>query len=499
MQRVKEREGPLRPPQPIERTAGSGWTPRRLRAVSSRICQALDLILLGGIFLGVAILPAISHGTGTLAELFEVRVSLLTIVLAASCVSAWRILLVGLGVYSATRVRSMREYLFRLLIALNSCTGVVGLLVVWMGGSATVWNTLAIFWLLGLAAMAGSRFILIAFDRLLRPMLRRGRNLIIVGSGERARQVYEDFREHTEWDYTLLGFVDSEPKGFVPPGMILGGIDQLESILMRTVVDEVVIALPMKSHYEVVGSVIETCQMLGIQSQYFTDQFGTAVTKRRLSAGPDSGRVLLEVVTVDYRLVLKRMLDLALSSVALILLFPVLVGVALAVKLTSPGPILFRQLRFGLNKRTFSMLKFRSMGTDAEARQAAIEHLNETSGPAFKIRKDPRLTPIGSFIRRSSLDELPQLVNVLLGDMSLVGPRPLPLRDVDRFPEAWLMRRFSVKPGVTCLWQIGGRSDTDFDRWIALDLQYIDNWSLTLDLWILLKTLPAVLLSRGAA
>jgi exopolysaccharide biosynthesis polyprenyl glycosylphosphotransferase len=205
------------------------------------------------------------------------------------------------------------------------------------------------------------------------------------------------------------------------------------------------------------------------------------------------------VVHNDHRIRVKRVFDVLGSGIGILLLSPVFLATILAVKLTSRGPIFFKQERFGLNKRTFGMLKFRSMVVDAEARQAALEHLNETSGPAFKIKNDPRITPIGRFIRKFSIDELPQLFNVLLGDMSLVGPRPLPLRDVGKFSEAWLMRRFSVRPGLTCLWQVSGRSNTDFDRWIELDLEYIDGWSLALDTKILFKTVPAVLKGRGAS
>ncbi len=479
---------------------GRGWTGRRLRAVKSRICQAGDLILLGGAYLGIVILPAFAHGGHeTLAQFLQLRVSLRNIIVAGMCVSTWRVILMSIGVYSPARTRSLLDYVLRCVIALNSCTAVVGLIEVVFGQRAVLWHVVDVFWVVCLGLTAGLRVGLVGFDRVMRPFLRRKRNLIIVGSGERARQVFEELKVHTEWDYWLVGFVDSEPQGgFVPANLILGGISMLENILMHTVVDEVVIALPMKSQYEVIGEVIATCQMLGMPVQYFTDYFGTSVTKRRLSAGPDSGRVLLEVVTDDYRLRLKRAMDIAFSSLAILVLSPVMLAVAVAVKTSSPGPILFRQRRFGLNKRVFSMMKFRSMCVDAEARQAAVEHLNEISGPTFKIRNDPRLTPIGSFLRKMSLDELPQLFNVLKGDMSLVGPRPLPLRDVQQFSEAWLMRRFSVKPGVTCLWQIMGRSNTDFERWIELDLQYIDNWSLSLDFVILLKTLPAVLTSRGA-
>jgi len=464
------------------------------------VCQAGDLILLGGAVIGVAMLPSFSHNGSSLAGVLQFRVSLRNVFVSAMCLSTWRMILMSVGVYSPTRTRSLTDYLFRCLIALNSCTAVVGLIEVILRPGVDAWHTVEVFWLVAFAMTGSFRLVLLSFDRLLRPMFRRDRNLIIVGSGERARQVFEEFKLHTEWDYRLVGFVDSEPQGgFVPAELILGGIDQLEQILMHTVVDEVVIALPIKSQYEAVDSAITICQMLGIQSQYFTDYFGTAVTKRRSYAGSDSGRVVLEVVTHDYRLHVKRVIDVVLSFFGIIVLAPVFLATALAVKLSSPGPVLFLQKRYGLNKRTFLMLKFRSMCIDAESRQAAVEHLNEIDGPTFKIKDDPRLTPIGAFIRRMSIDELPQLFNVLAGDMSLVGPRPLPLRDVQRFPEAWLMRRFSVKPGVSCLWQIMGRSNTDFERWIDLDLQYIDNWSLSLDFIILAKTIPAVLTSRGAS
>ena len=479
---------------------GKGRRSRQILAVSDKWCQAADLVILSAAFLYVVILPFFTAQDGSIKEFLELRVSLRNVLVAGLCVSTWRTILLSVGVYSPVRTRSISDYLFRCIIALNSCTAVVGLVEVVLRKQTNVWHTVEVFWLVAFSLMTSVRALLVLFDHFLRPLFRRKRNLIIVGSGQRAGQVYDELSVHTEWSYSLVGFVDSEPQGgFVPPELILGGVDDLERILMHNVVDEVVVALPMKSQYEVVGHSIAVCQMLGIQCQYFTDYFGTALTKRRSSAGPESGRVLLEVVTDDYRMILKRAFDVVVSVSIILLLSPVFLATALAVKLTSPGPVLFLQRRYGFNKRTFFMYKFRSMCLDAEAKQAAIEHLNEIQGPTFKIRNDPRLTPIGSFIRKLSIDELPQLFNVVRGEMSLVGPRPLPLRDVQRFSEAWLMRRFSVKPGVTCLWQIMGRSNTDFDRWIDLDLQYIDNWSLSLDFVILLKTIPAVLFSRGAS
>jgi len=172
---------------------------------------------------------------------------------------------------------------------------------------------------------------------------------------------------------------------------------------------------------------------------------------------------------------------------------------AVAIKLTSPGPIVYPQNRCGLGRRPFRMYKFRSMSVDAEKLQASLEERNEASGPVFKIRDDPRVTGLGRLLRKWSIDELPQFWNVLRGDMSLVGPRPLPLRDVQRITRPSDMRRCSMRPGLTCLWQVEGRCDIGFERWVELDLEYIDNWSLALDARILAKTIPAVLKGNGAA
>jgi exopolysaccharide biosynthesis polyprenyl glycosylphosphotransferase len=197
--------------------------------------------------------------------------------------------------------------------------------------------------------------------------------------------------------------------------------------------------------------------------------------------------------------VVKRAIDIALSLTLIILLAPLFLIVALLIKTTSPGPVFFLQERLGLNKRRFRICKFRTMDPDAEAKMAELEDFNEVDGPAFKIKDDPRITPIGGFLRNKSIDELPQFFNVLKGDMSLVGPRPLPVRDYEGFDQDWQRRRFSIRPGITCLWQVNGRSNVSFDRWMELDMQYIDQWSLLLDLKILLKTVPAVLKGSGAA
>jgi exopolysaccharide biosynthesis polyprenyl glycosylphosphotransferase len=322
---------------------------------------------------------------------------------------------------------------------------------------------------------------------------------LIVGTGPRGQRLYHELRSAVTAEYNVVGFVDSTE--FAPPtgsGKLLGPLDELERILMRNAVDEVLIVLPIKSHYAQIQGVIESCQRVGVRARYLADLFemdcsASSVDDNRVSViaaprGPEG-----------WRLLAKRAMDLVGAFAGLVVLSPVLLMAAALIKLTSRGPVLFRQDRYGLNRRLFKMYKLRTMVADADARQAELEDRNEATGPVFKIRNDPRVTPVGKWLRRTSIDELPQLLNVLQGDMSLVGPRPLPVRDVHRFTEATLMRRFSVRPGCTCLWQISGRNELSFDDWIRLDLEYIDNWSVGLDLAVLVKTVPAVLRGTGAS
>jgi exopolysaccharide biosynthesis polyprenyl glycosylphosphotransferase len=280
---------------------------------------------------------------------------------------------------------------------------------------------------------------------------------------------------------------------------MVGTLDELEAILMHSVVDEVLIALPIKSHYGKIEHVIEACESAGVQSRYSADVFRARLARPRFEATAPYPTVAMKVACDDHRLAIKRVIDTMGAGVGLLMLSPLLVAIAVVIQLTSPGPVLYRQERYGLRKRRFHMLKFRTMVADADALQAGLESRNEAQGPLFKISHDPRVTRVGRFLRKTSLDELPQLWNVFMGDMSLVGPRPLPLRDVSRFSEGWLMRRFSVTPGMTGLWQVSGRSCLDFQQCAALDLEYIDQWSLALDLKILLRTVPAVIRMVGAS
>ena len=249
-----------------------------------------------------------------------------------------------------------------------------------------------------------------------------------------------------------------------------------------------------------VEKVIHACEREGIESWLVADFFQTQIS--RTSFDTFYGKpvmVFRSTPEVSWQAVAKQLLDVCLAAVLLLMLSPLLALAAVAIRLTSPGPLLFRQQRCGLNGKPFMMLKFRSMVTDAEQLKHELAKLNEMAGPVFKVSNDPRVTPIGRWMRRYSIDELPQLLNVLRGEMSLVGPRPLPIDEVERFDDPAHRRRLSVKPGLTCLWQVSGRNNvSDFRDWVRLDLEYIDNWSLWLDMKIICRTIPVVITGNGA-
>jgi len=258
--------------------------------------------------------------------------------------------------------------------------------------------------------------------------------------------------------------------------------------------------LPVRSFYEQISAMAMLCTEQGVTVRYPSDIFSMNLTQSKNDTF--EGIPIITHYTGAMRgwqIHLKRLMDVVISSLGLLLLSPLFLLTTFVIKATSPGPVFFIQERVGLNKRRFRLCKFRTMAADAEKRQAELEAFNEVSGPVFKIKDDPRITRVGRLLRKTSVDELPQLWNVLKGDMSLVGPRPLPVRDYKGFSEDWHRRRFSVRPGITCLWQVNGRSSIGFDQWMKLDMDYIDHWSLWLDLKILFQTIPAALRGSGAA
>lgn len=332
------------------------------------------------------------------------------------------------------------------------------------------------------------------------------RYLLVIGANERSGQIAAKIMEKPELGYKIVGFVSETPEAAeewrAKPHMrwnILGPLEELRQIFTRERVDEVIVCLPVDARFRDIAAIIQNARELGIVVRLMPE-FADSYLLKNLHIEEFEEEYVITFFREQMllQLLLKRGIDAAISLMVLVILFPMLVLVAILIKLTSPGPVFFVQNRVGMNQRQFKLYKFRSMVADAEERKSSLLHLNERDGPAFKIDNDPRITPIGRFIRKTSIDELPQLFNVLSGEMSLVGPRP-PLPDEVQKYE-WLFRkRLSVKPGITCIWQISGRNQVTFDRWMQMDHEYIENWSIWLDLRILLKTIPAVLFSRGAS
>ncbi len=328
------------------------------------------------------------------------------------------------------------------------------------------------------------------------------RTVLIVGTSDAALRIADSIHGHRFWGYRILGFIRNEnawEESWPPYYPILGEIEDLPRIVESHVVDDVIFAVHRRE-LDRLEDLFLSLQEQGIRTRFAMDLFPH--TRARVELEELDGVPLLSFATTPtnpLQLMLKRVLDVALASFLLLIGMPIAGMIALTIKLTSGGgSVLFRQTRCGLNGRSFTLYKFRTMVEGAEERRRELLHLNEMNGPVFKLRSDPRVTRLGRLLRRFSLDELPQLWNVLRGDMSLVGPRPPIPEEVAQY-KRWQRRRLAMKPGLTCLWQISGRNDLDFDRWMQLDLEYIDSWSPLLDLKILLKTVPVVLSGRGAS
>jgi exopolysaccharide biosynthesis polyprenyl glycosylphosphotransferase len=328
---------------------------------------------------------------------------------------------------------------------------------------------------------------------------------LILGTNERAIQFARKIAAAPEQGYRLVGFVDDDwhhLDDFKATGLpLVCGCAGIAEFLRGNVVDEVAIYLPLRSFYEHAAQMASVCKQHGIILRFDTDIFNLKITRPRVLESDGNVQIAAStsVVSEGWPFIFKRAIDITVSLLVLALLSPLLLVIALLVRFNSPGAVFFGQKRVGLNKRQFTMYKFRTMVPDAEKIQEELLHLNEMSGPVFKIKNDPRVTPIGRVLRKTSIDELPQLFNVLKGDMSLVGPRAMSVRDYECFNEDWQRRRFSVPPGITCLWQIRGRNSLPFEQWMELDMEYIDKWSIWLDLQILAQTIPAVLKGSGAA
>jgi exopolysaccharide biosynthesis polyprenyl glycosylphosphotransferase len=325
--------------------------------------------------------------------------------------------------------------------------------------------------------------------------------VVIVGSGRRAAQAWRELRLHYDGAKCLLGFVDDRDAAAMPPdiaGHLLGRVADLPAYFLRNAVDEVIVAAPARSCYDMAQRAVSIAEAAGVRVLCLNDLY-TLVHKRKLR---QRAAIFLELVPKDeahlFAEAAKRTLDVTAAIVGLVLLAPLSLAIAVAIKLTSSGPLFSVQERYGWRRRRFRMWKFRSMVHNPPEFMYVLKTRDEDLGPISQTTSAPCPTAVGYFLRRTLLDELPQLWNVLLGDMSLVGPRPMSAEDVSLFSEALMMRRFGVRPGMTGSWQLAARSSLGFDQSVELDFAYIDDWSLGLDLKILARTIPCVLRRSGA-
>ena len=341
-------------------------------------------------------------------------------------------------------------------------------------------------------------------QRIVRSHLRRKGlgvdRLLIVGAGEIGRTVMRNIVAHPGLGYHIVGFVDDDPeKGNTDIGRFkaLGSTTNIARLVKESAIDEVIITLPWMYHRKIV-SIIAQCEREKVRVRIVPDIF--QMTLSNLDVEDLGGVPMIGVKDISIgrgELLIKRTVDVLVSLIGLILLFPLFLLIALAIRLDSPGPVFFTQIRVGKGQHLFTCYKFRSMHHGADEEKEALQDQNEADGAFFKIRNDPRITRVGRFIRRTSLDELPQLLNVLMGHMSMVGPRPAPPAEVQRYLP-WHKRRLEVAPGLTGLWQVSGRSELTFDEMVLLDLYYIENWSPLLDLQIMLRTVPKLITGEGA-
>jgi exopolysaccharide biosynthesis polyprenyl glycosylphosphotransferase len=476
------------------------------KKVLFNILKILDIFfMLSALVLSLALWGVSPDENISIWKLLYVKTKFINIVLLLIFVLIWRLIFQFLGLYDSTRLEKGKAEGKTLLLAILIGTMVLLAMTVFFQRGHMSRETLLAFMVLAGVLTWGGRTALRLIVGKFRQRNRYVCRLLLVGSNHRAGNFVRCVLAAPQFGYHMVGYIDDpwddsnsgKLKDMLPQ---LGTLRDLEVVIDREEIDEVVMALPVRSYYEQIQHIIAACEIRGMQSHLLSDFFQCTIARPHVLEF--DGIPMLAFTTgtgavwTEY---LKRAFDVIVASLLVLGLAPLFLLVALLIKMFSPkGPVFFAQTRVGYNRRHFKMLKFRTMVPEAERLQPAFEHLNEAHGPVFKIKNDPRITPIGRVLRRMSLDELPQLFNVIKGDMSLVGPRPLPLRDVERFEEAWLKRRFSVKPGMTCLWQVSERSNATFDTWIAQDLAYIDNWSFGLDLKILYKTIPAVVRGQGA-
>jgi exopolysaccharide biosynthesis polyprenyl glycosylphosphotransferase len=454
--------------------------------------------------LTTALVVSERRGGVSFSTFLSIRVKLANLIVLTTVLLVWHLAFSVCGFYQSKRLSTLTSLVIDAAKATTLAAAALMLMAKFFRISMVTFSFTLLFWLLSSAVIISAR---VAVRYLLHKIRIHGRNLrhvLILGTNPRGIEFARRIESSPELGYRVLGFADDDWAGLETFRQsryrLCCNFEGLPEYLRRNVIDEIAIYLPLRSFYEYTSQVTALCEQHGIMMRFASDIFNLKIARSRAADLDGDPHITAYSGSLEgWPILMKRALDIVVSFGLLVLLAPLFAIVALVITIESEGPVLFRQERIGINKRRFLIYKFRTMVPNADKMLAELEKLNEVTGPVFKIKNDPRRTRIGGFLRRSSIDELPQLFNVLKGDMSLVGPRPLPVRDYEAFNEDWQRRRFSIRPGITCLWQVNGRSAISFEKWMQLDLQYMDEWSFWLDLKILARTIPAVLKGSGAA
>ncbi len=411
----------------------------------------------------------------------------------------WPLGLDRLGFYRSHRCERYRRIVEKLLVADSGSLLMMSAIVFMLNAPISPYFPV-LFCSAHFLCMAGLRIGAVKTVQSAHRSGRNHRNIVVIGTGPRALMVKRELENHAEWGFEIVAFVDKLPLGYkalVPKEQICD-FSEVPGLLKDHIVDEVVAACPRDMLPDLIP-IVEACSTIGVPLTLLSDIFGDRLPQPRINLyGSLGGLSFAPVHHGEVDLALKRLMDIVASATLLFVSAPIILLSSLAISISDPGPVLFRQIRVGRNGRKFEILKLRTMCINAEEKKEELEALNEMDGPVFKIKNDPRIFSVGRFLRKWSFDELPQLWNVLRGEMSLVGPRPPTPGEVEKYRPTD-RRRLSMRPGLTCIWQISGRNQIGFREWMKLDLFYIDTWSLANDVRILLKTIPAVLKGEGAS
>jgi exopolysaccharide biosynthesis polyprenyl glycosylphosphotransferase len=463
-----------------------------------------QVLLVAALAIWIALIP--ERGSfAYIRELFSEMYGWREIMGLLALIMGWMVIFSSIIHYDANRFTTLLSSIWSLVKATTCSAFLLFVIGVSLGISKLPPEVILLFWASTTLAGIASRIVLRWILTAVRKSGFNCRQVAFVGTDAHALELAREVEAHPELGCRVVGFISDDAKLIgnpVAPGalwQVVGSIDNIKEFLETKSVDEAIICLSVKDSFNQIYNVFELCRELGVVVRLIPRESELTVLSRlQIESFGDYRVVTFFREKLLLQLLLKRIMDVVISAIALVLLSPLMLVIAAIIKSTSPGPVFFVQERVGMNRRKFKLLKFRSMVADAEKRKQELEALNEMDGPVFKVKNDPRVTPIGRFIRKTSIDELPQLINVLKGEMSLVGPRPPLPNEVDQYE--WLhRRRLSIKPGITCLWQVNGRNTVTFVKWMEMDKEYVENWSIWLDIKILLRTLPVVLLRHGAS